>query len=321
MVLTKGRPYSPEPQRLGAASAKIGGKGDAMARAPQVTGDARVQSVKRGTTLVVLAALAVEVGAAFAKRLFDEAGPAGTVFIRVGFAAVILMLITRASLRGHTRPELVLVAAFGLALGGMNLAFYSALDRLPLGVTVAIEFLGPLGVAVAGSRRPRDVFWVALATAGVLLLSPLSGNDLDGLGMVLAATAGVCWAAYIVLSVRVGQVFPGVDGLAIAMTVGAIALAVPGIVAAGDALLDPKVLGMGLAVAVLSSVVPYSLELEALRHIPARTFGVLMSLEMVMAALAGWIVLSEALGVRELTAIAMVLVANVGAVRSARTPS
>lgn len=271
------------------------------------------------TALVIGAVASVQLGASLAKGLFDEAGPGGTVLLRMAFAALLLAAIWRPRVRGCAHVDWVLTAAFGLALAGMNLSFYSALDRIPLGVAVTLEFTGPLAVAVAGSRRALDAVWVALAAAGILLLADLSGGGTDALGMALALVAGAFWAAYIVLGARVGQTFPGGSGLAIAMVFGTAMLLPFGIVDGGSALVEADVLAVGAAVAVLSSAIPYSLELEALRRLPARVFGVLMSLEPAMAALAGFVVLGEVLGEREIAAIALVVIASAGAARTAES--
>jgi inner membrane transporter RhtA len=273
------------------------------------------------TLLVIGAVASVQFGAALAKSIFDEAGPGGTVFLRVASAAVLLALIWRPRLTGLSRAELWLAVLFGLSLAGMNGAFYAALDRIPLGIAVTFEFVGPLGVAVFGSRRPLDLAWVVLAAAGILLLSDFGNASLDGLGVALALTAGGFWAAYILLNARVGQVFPGGDGLAIAMIVATIPLAPIGIADGGSNLLVPWIIAVGVGVGILSSAIPYTLELEALRRLPAGVFGVLMSLEPAMAALAGFIVLGEDLAARELVAISLVVCASAGAARGAtRTP-
>ena len=266
-------------------------------------------------TLLVLAAVAsVQFGAALAKTLFDELGAGGTVFVRVAFAAVVVALIWRPRLAGHDRREIALAVVFGLVLAAMNLCFYAALDRIPLGIATTLEFVGPLGVAVFGSRRPLDLLWVGLAAAGILLLSdPGGGGGLDRLGVALALTAGALWAAYILLSARVGRVFPGGAGLALALLVATVPLAPVGIAAAGADLLVPWILLVGAAVGVLSSAIPYTLELEALRRLPVGVFGVLMSLEPAVAALAGFVVLGEELAAREVAAILLVVAASAGA--------
>jgi inner membrane transporter RhtA len=266
-------------------------------------------------TLLVLAAVAsVQFGAALAKTLFDELGAEGTVFVRTLAAALVLALIWRPRLAGHDRRDLGLAIAFGLVLAAMNLCFYASLDRIPLGIAVTFEFVGPLGVAVFGSRRPLDLLWVALAAAGILLLSDFGGGGgLDGLGVALALAAGGFWAAYILLSARVGQAFPGGTGLALAMLVATVPLAPVGIASAGGELLVPWILLVGAAVGVLSSAIPYTLELEALRRLPVGVFGVLMSMEPAVAALAGFVVLGEELATRELAAILLVVAASAGA--------
>ena len=271
--------------------------------------------------LLVLAAVSsVQLGGAFAKTLFDEIGPGGTAFLRVLFAALILAALWRPSVRGLSRAEWQLALAYGFVLVAMNLTFYEALDRIPLGIAVTFEFVGPLGVAIVGSRRPLDLLWVALAAAGILLLSDFGGADLDGLGVALALLAGGFWAAYILLAARVGRVFEGAHGLAIGMCAGALLLLPFGVADAGGDLITGEALAVGLAVAVLSSVIPYSLELEALRRMPAGVFGVLMSLEPAAAALAGFIVLDEDLATREVVAIALVVAASAGAARNASVP-
>jgi inner membrane transporter RhtA len=279
-----------------------------------------------GIALVVVAIATLQVGAAFAVTLFDELGPAGASLLRLGIAAVVLWAWWRPRLRGHPREDLGLAVAFGLALGTMNWAIYEAMDRIPLGVAVTIEFAGPLGVAVALSRRALDLLWVALAAAGILLLTnPFGASDLDPAGIGLALLAAAAWGAYIPISARTGQVFPGGAGLAIAMVVGALLVAPAGIASGGSRLLEPELLAAGAAVALASSVIPYSLELESLRRIPTRVFGVLMSLEPAVAALAGFVVLEQALGAVDLLAIALVVLASAGATyaraRVAPTPA
>ena len=263
----------------------------------------------------------MQFGAALAKTLFDQVGAGGTVFLRVIFAAVVLAAIWRPSLTRLRGRDLWLTLAFGVALGGMNLAFYSAIDRIPLGVAVTFEMVGPLGVAVALSRRVIDLGWAALAAAGILLLSDFGDfGRLDPAGVGLALLAGAFWAAYILLSARAGRAFPGGAGLALAMVAAGLLLIPFGVSGGGSGLLEPEVLGIGAAVAMLSSAIPYSLELEALRRLPTGIFGVLMSLEPAIATLAGYVVLGEGLNGRELAAIGLVVVASAGAARSAPAP-
>ena len=274
----------------------------------------------RALFLVAVAIGSVQFGAALARTLFDEAGPAGTVLVRVAIAAVVLALLWRPPVRGHRRGEWRLVVAYGLSLAVMNLCFYEALDRIPLGLAVTFEFVGPLGVALAGSRRAVDLAWVALAAAGIVLIASPGTSDLDALGIVYALLAGGAWAAYILLSARTGRVMPGGSGLALAMCVAAVLLVPVGIASAGDALLDAEVLLVGAAVALLSSAIPYSAEFEALRLMPEHIFGVLLSLEPAVAALAGYLLLEQALGARELFGIACVMAATAGAVAGTRAP-
>ncbi len=262
--------------------------------------------------LVFLSIISVQLGAAIAKSLFQAIGSGGTVFLRVGFAAIALLLVWRPPLREYTRANYALVVLFGLTIAGMNSAFYAAIARIPLGIAVTLEFVGPLGIAVAASRSRRDLLWAAFAVAGVALLAPIGNVMIDPLGVGLALLAGGCWAAYILLTVRVGRTFTGGVGLALSMSVAALVLIPLGVASGRGMLLDPKVLLMGVGVAVLSTIIPFSLELEALRQLPAHVFGVLMSLEPAIAALVGFVVLKETIGLRALIALALIMVASGG---------
>jgi len=259
--------------------------------------------------MVAVAALSPQLGAALAVTLFDEVGPAGAAFLRLAFAAIVLWAIWRPRLAGDLR----LPAAFGVALGLMNWSFYAAIDRIPLAVAVTVEFTGPLLVAVIGSRRPLDVLWIALAAAGIVLLVGPGGGAVDPVGVGFALIAAACWMAYIYLSKRTGAAFPGGTGLAIAMAVGALIVLPAGVIQADGALAQPGMLVSALVVALASSVLPYSLELEALRRLPESVFGVLMSLDPAIAALVGFVALGQELGPRDVLAIAMVVVASAGA--------
>ena len=265
-----------------------------------------------GPLLLVLGAIvSVQFGGAIAATLVPVVGAAGSVLLRLGIGAVLLVLAVRPRLRGHSRQAWVTVVGFGLALGAMNWSFYASLARLPLGVAVTVEFIGPLTLAAVQSRRPRDLLAVAGAAAGVLLISkalstPWTQLDLAGLG--LALLAGTFWAAYIVLSQRTGRAFAQLDGLAIAMLV-ALAFILPfGVPSV--ALWDAAVLAKGSAVAILSSVLPYSLELLALRRLSQQVFGILLSLEPAAAALAGWLVLRQTLQATQLLGMALVIAAS-----------
>jgi inner membrane transporter RhtA len=255
--------------------------------------------------------VSVQLGSAAATTLFDQVGPAGAVLYRLLFAAVLLLAIWRPDPLEAGREGLALAIAFGVTLAGMNLAFYESIDRIPLGIAVTFEFVGPLLVGLLGSRRRLDLVWVACAAAGVLLLTRPSGSA-SAAGIGFALLAGAFWAAYILLSARVGRAFPGGRGLAIAMTVGALLTIVPGTVAAGSDLFAPGAAAVGAATAVLSSVIPYSLELEALRRIAVGTFGVLMSLEPAVAAVIGLVALGQDLAAVEVTGIALVVLASAG---------
>jgi inner membrane transporter RhtA len=271
--------------------------------------------------LVMGAVASVQLGAAVATTLFDDLGPAGTVLLRTGFAALALLLLWRPQIRGKDPVALRDAVLFGLALAGMNLSFYAALDRIPLGIAVTLEFTGPFAVAVAGSRRATDLIWVGLAAAGIILLSPGIHGSLDVTGALLALLAGVFWATYIVLAARVGQAFSGGQGLTLAMVVATLVLLPSGIIAGGSDLGDPPLLASGLAVALLSSAIPYSLELEALRRLPKGTFGVLMSMEPAVAALVGLVALGQDLSASEVVAIGLVVAASAGALSTTGTPS
>ena len=267
--------------------------------------------------LVLVAIASVQFGAAFGVTLFDDVGAAGATFLRLAFASAILLAIWRPRPAEHSREALRLAVALGLVFGVMNLSIYEALDRIPVGVAITLEFLGPLGVAVVGSRTRLDLLWVAFAAAGVFLLAnPFGSGGPDGVGVAFALLAGACWGAYIVIAQKAGRHFAGGKGLAIAMTIGVLVPLVPGIVEGGSELLGAEVLAVAAVVALASSVIPYSFETEALRRMPRNVFGVLMSLEPAVAALAGFVVLSQDLGARELAAIALVVAASAGATRA-----
>jgi inner membrane transporter RhtA len=271
--------------------------------------------------LVLGGVASVQLGAAVATTLFDDLGPSGTVLLRTGFAALILVAIWRPTVPRDAGEPLRDAVLLGLALAGMNLSFYAALDRIPLGIAVTLEFTGPFAIAVAGSRRAIDALWVALAAGGIVLLSPGLHGSLDGLGVAFAVLAGCFWAAYIVLAARVGQRFAGGHGLALAMAVAAIVLVPVGVAGGGAELARPALLATGLAVAVLSSAIPYSLELEALRRLPKGTFGVLMSLEPAVAALVGLVALGQDLSATEAVAVGLVVGASAGALGTAPGPA
>jgi len=290
--------------------------------------------------LVFAGIISVQLGAGLAGRMFSELGPAGVTALRLGWAAIIMAIIggrgaaaaVRAAITDHAWRDLIVAVAFGLVLGVMNFSIYQAFARIPLGVAVTIEFLGPLAVAVASSRRLLDLAWVIMAAAGVLLLTkndaavpagsagshtsgPLAGLSTHATGIAFALIAATSWAAYILLTRATGRRFSGSSGLVIAMIVAAVLVAAPAAVTTGAAVFRPPVVAEGLAIGLLSSVIPYRLELEALRRVPAGIFGIWMSLEPVVAALVGIVLLSETLVLRQWLAIGLVVVACAGASR------
>jgi inner membrane transporter RhtA len=277
----------------------------------------------RGAALLVMGSIvSVQCGAALATTLFEAVGPGGAVFLRALFGALVLLALTRGDLlrvRGWPQRDVVLL---GVAVAAVNLFFYAALDRLPLGIAVTLEFVGPLGVAIFGSRRRRDAIWALLAGAGIVLLSDGTGGEaIDLLGVALALIAGAFWAAYILQSARVGALHPGLEGAAGAAVISALLVAPFGIAQGGSEILDPSNLAIGAAIGLLSTAVPYAFEMEALRRLPQAVFGVLMSLEPAVAAAVGFVALSQDLALQEVLAIGLVVVACAGALRSAATPA
>ncbi|MDE0777694.1 MAG: EamA family transporter [Nocardioides sp.] len=271
--------------------------------------------------LVLIGIVSVQAGAGVAKSLFDEVSPTVIVWLRLVTSAAVLAAYARPHLRRRTASDWVVVLGFGASLGLMNLAIYQSFARIPLGIAVTIEFIGPLTLAVVGSRRARDLVWVGLAGLGVALLG-LERSDLDLVGVLWALLAGAMWASYILLSGATGRRWEGLDGLAMASVVAA-ALLTPLLALNGTALAQslgsPHVLLLGAAVGLLSSVVPYSCELVALRRLRAATFGILMSLEPAAAALVGIVVLSEFLSPVQWVAVVCVVVASIGATRQSGT--
>lgn len=263
---------------------------------------------------VILSIVSVQGGAAFAKELFPTLGAAGTAGLRIGLSALVLAIVFRPPLARWTRTQWSAVIPYGLVLGAMNLCFYVALARIPLGLAVTLEFVGPLTLAVLGSRRPLDFLWVVLAGAGLVLLAPWSGgmSGVDSIGALLALLAGGCWAAYIVLGARASKVLPAGQSVAAGLAVAALAI-LPFSFAGGlTGHLTPSLFAQGLAVALLSSAVPFTLEMTALRVLPARTFSILMSLEPAVAALTGFLFLHERLTPTQWLALVLVSAASAG---------
>ncbi|NQX04542.1 EamA family transporter [Rathayibacter sp. VKM Ac-2856] len=272
-----------------------------------------------GSIGLVLGSIAsVQLGASFAVLLFPAAGPIGTVTLRLVFSALVLLVVCRPRIRGYSRSDWATVGAYGLALGGMNACYYEAIARIPQGAAVTLEVLGPLVLSVIAGRSLVSLLWAALALAGVVTLSQGGFSSLDPVGVAFALGAAALWATYIVFAGRTGGRFPRLDGLALALTAGAIVSLPFGIATAGPALVLPPVLLLGLAVAVLSSALPYALELLALRRMRSSTFSILMALAPGAAALSGFLVLGQRLTVVEAIGIALVVAASVGAVRTAR---
>jgi inner membrane transporter RhtA len=265
--------------------------------------------------LVVFGIVSVQLGAAIAKNVFGDAAPMTLVWLRLATSAIMLTIVVRPSLRGRTPDDWRVAIAFGVVLGTMNWAIYESFARIPLGIAVTIEFLGPLGLAVAGSRRARDLTWVALAAAGVGLLG-IERGDVNAAGVVFALLAAACWTAYILLSASTGRRWQGLDGLTVASVVATVLMAPLLAAFSGRGIDDPRVVVLGALVGLLSSVIPYSCELTALRTIRPSVFGILMSLEPAAAALAGIVVVHEFLSALQWLAVVCVIAASVGATRT-----
>ncbi|MDV9190531.1 EamA family transporter [Streptomyces sp. SR27] len=306
-----------DPSGAAGSSGTAGSSG--AAGAPESTGfAARKGSGHRlgPVALVVAGGLSVQFGSAVAVLLMPRAGALGVVTLRLVLAALVLLLVCRPKVRGYSRADWGTVVAFGTAMAGMNILFYQAADRIPLGAAVTLEVLGPLILSVVASRRLVNLLWAGLALGGVVLLGGGGLDRLDPVGAGFALAAGVMWATYIVFSARTGRRFPQADGLALAMAFGAVLSLPLGIAEAGDKLLVPSTIALGLGVALMSSVLPYTLELLALRRLPAPTFAILMSLEPAIAAAAGFLVLHQGLSLTDALAIALVIAASMGAVRT-----
>jgi inner membrane transporter RhtA len=285
------------------------------------TTTARTTDQRAAVALALSSIVSVQCGSALATGLFDSIGPIGTVFLRALFGALCLLALTRgAPLQAREWPHRDVVL-LGVAVAGVNLFFYAALDRLPLGIAVTLEFVGPLGVAILGSRQPRDLIWALLAAIGIVLLSNGTGvGRIDALGVALALSAGVCWGAYIVQSARVGAIDRGIRSATVSALISAVLLAPLGIAQGGSDLLTGTSLLIAAAVGLLSTTVPYVFEMDALRRLPRATFGVLMSLEPAVAALIGFLGLSQGLTLVEVVAIGLVIVASAGALQGTSSP-
>ncbi len=262
--------------------------------------------------LVLASISSVQIGAAWATTIFKDVGASGACLLRLGAASIVMLAVTRPSLREMSRRQVLLACVLGLILAAMNLTFYHAISRIPLGTAVTIEFIGPLLVALVGSRHRRDLLWAALAAGGIVALCNGIATGTNAVGLILAAIAGLLWAAYILLQAQLGKAFKDSSGLAVAMTVAALVALPFGVASGGSRLLVPSTLAIGVAVGMLSSAVPYSLELKALRRLSTATFGVLMSLEPAAAALAGAVVIGQTITLRDAVGIGLVCGASLG---------
>ncbi|WP_264550857.1 EamA family transporter [Flavobacterium sp. N2038] len=267
---------------------------------------------------VLLAIISVQCGAAIAKTLFPAVGAAGTASMRIGFSALILLLAYRPNLKAITSAQWKLVIPYGLCLGAMNLIFYLAIERIPVGLGVTLEFIGPLVVAIAGSKRLVDYCWVLLAAIGILLIAPWTNQRLDSLGVIFALLAGALWATYIVLGGKISKIMNGGQAVTIGMLFASILILPFGILEKGLANLTPNLLGAGVALALLSSAIPFTLEMKALGQLPPRTFSILMSLEPAAASICAFIFLQENLNFSEILAVFCVVIASAGSTLTAK---
>ena len=267
---------------------------------------------------VLLSIISVQCGAAIAKGLFPQIGAAATASLRIGLSAIILMLAFRPNLSKLNFKQWKYVILYGICLGTMNMVFYLAIARIPVGLGVTLEFVGPLLLAIIGSKKPVDFLWVILAAAGIALIAPWTNTGLDIAGVLLALLAGVFWAGYIILGGRISRIMKGGDAVAIGMIFATIVILPFGIFGGGLGQLNPKLLGLGAALALLSSAIPFTLEMRALKQLPARTFSILMSLEPAMASLAALVFLHEYLSLKECFAVAFVVIASAGSSLTAR---
>jgi inner membrane transporter RhtA len=267
---------------------------------------------------VLLAIISVQCGAAIAKTLFPALGAAGTASIRIGVSALILLLAYRPNLKQITAQQWKIVIPYGLSLGAMNLVFYFAIERIPIGLAVTLEFIGPLLVAIIGSRRIVDYLWVLLAAAGIVLIAPWTNSRIDTLGVLFALLAGALWAAYIVLGGKISKIMNSGQAVSTGMLFAALLILPFGFYENGLINLTPKLFGMGVALALLSSAIPFTLEMKALGQLPPRTFSILMSLEPAAASICAFIFLQEKLNLYELLAVVCVVVASAGSTLTAK---
>jgi len=267
---------------------------------------------------VIFAIISVQTGAAMAKTLFPVLGAAATASLRIGLSAIILWAVYRPNLFKITRNQWRIVIPYGVSLGTMNLIFYLALERIPIGLAVTLEFIGPLVIAVLGSQRLLDYLWVLLAAAGILLIAPWSNDKIDLIGVVFALLAGALWATYIILGGKISKIMKSGEAVATGMLFGTLVILPFGIIGNGFQSLTPTFFSLGLALALLSSAIPFTLEMKALGQLPARTFSILMSLEPAVASICGLLFLHEYLAFNEVLAVLFVIIASVGSTITSR---
>ncbi|WP_216635254.1 EamA family transporter [Bdellovibrio sp. HCB117] len=270
--------------------------------------------------LLLIAMFSIQFGASFAKQLFPLAGAAGATALRVFISALILSVVAKIWKHKISKKEILPVAAYGISLGAMNLLFYFSLERIPLGIAVAVEFVGPLSVALFASKKSWDILWVALAGVGIYMLLPVasSSESLDGLGVFLALAAGFFWALYIVFGKKISKATGSLQTTSWGMWFAALVTVPAGFIFNGEQILDPSLLPMGLGIALLSSAIPYSLEMKAMTNIPTKTFGILMSMEPVVAIFAGFVMLNESLTLTQSFAVGCIIIASAGSTATAK---
>ncbi|RZJ68848.1 MAG: DMT family transporter [Flavobacterium sp.] len=267
---------------------------------------------------VLLSIISVQCGAAIAKGLFPEIGAAATASLRIGLSAIILLVAFRPNLTKLNAKQWKYVILYGLSLGAMNMVFYMAIERIPIGLGVTLEFVGPLLLAIFSSKKAIDFIWIVLAAIGIALIAPWTSNGLNLIGVLLALLAGGFWAAYIILGGRISKIMKGGEAVAVGMLFATLLILPFGIFSGGLNQLSPKLLGLGASLALLSSAIPFTLEINALKQLPARTFSILMSLEPAMAALAAFVFLQEYLSLTECIAVACVVIASAGSAITAK---
>lgn len=268
---------------------------------------------------VLFAIISVQSGAAIAKSLFPVIGAAGTASLRIGISAIILFAVYRPNLFKITPKQWKIVIPYGLSLGAMNLIFYLAIERIPIGLAVTLEFIGPLLVAIFGSKRFIDYLWVLLAAAGIVLIAPWTNNGIDLLGVLFALLAGALWAAYIVLGGKISKIMKSGEAVATGMLFASLLIVPFGIIGNGLNNLTPTFLSLGVALALLSSAIPFTLEMKALGQLPARTFSILMSLEPAAASICAFLFLQEHLTFNEVLAVIFVVIASVGSTLTSKS--